>query len=74
MQTVPNPSLGTVQIEDDRTGLTIETLKRAFLDNLFYIQGKFPARQQPNDYYMGAGVYRARSPAATLAQFGWTVY
>lgn len=40
------------QYEDDRTGLSIETLKRAFADNLFYIQGKFPAIATPNDYYM----------------------
>jgi starch phosphorylase len=52
MQTAPNPAQGTVLIEDDRTGLSIETLKRAFLDNLFYIQGKFPAIATLNDYYM----------------------
>jgi len=42
----------TVQVEDDRTGLSIDTLKRAFLDNLFYIQGKFPQIATLNDYYM----------------------
>jgi glycogen phosphorylase len=54
MQTAPNPNSTqeTVRIEDDRTGLGIETLKRAFLDNLFYIQGKFPAIATLNDYYM----------------------
>lgn len=52
MQTVPNSAMGNVQIEDDRTGLETETLKRAFLDNLFYIQGKFPALATANDYYM----------------------
>ena len=41
-----------IQVEDDRTGLSSETLKRAFLDNLFYIQGKFPAIATKNDYYM----------------------
>jgi glycogen phosphorylase len=41
-----------IQIEDDRTGLSLETLKRAFLDNLFYIQGKFPRLASKNDYYM----------------------
>ena len=39
-------------IEDDRTGISIETLKRAFLDNLFYIQGKYPGLASKNDYYM----------------------
>jgi starch phosphorylase len=38
--------------EDDRTGLGVDTLKRAFLDNLFYVQGKFAATATRNDYYM----------------------
>jgi len=46
------PGCPTVRVEDDRTGLNIETLKRAFLDNLFYIQGKFPAIASKQDYYM----------------------
>jgi len=55
MQTLEDqipPGCPTVRIEDDRTGLSIETLKRAFLDNLFYIQGKFPGIATKNDYYM----------------------
>ncbi|MBM0741276.1 glycogen/starch/alpha-glucan phosphorylase [Phormidium sp. CLA17] len=53
MQTAPTPpECPTVRVEDDRTGLDIETLKRAFLDNLFYIQGKFPEIATQNDYYM----------------------
>jgi starch phosphorylase len=52
MQTLPNSAQSTVLVEDDRTGLNIETIKRAFLDNLFYIQGKFPAIATPHDYYM----------------------
>ncbi|MHC5895010.1 glycogen/starch/alpha-glucan phosphorylase [Nostoc sp.] len=47
-----SPILQNLQFEDDRTGLSIETLKRALADNLFYIQGKFPAAATPNDYYM----------------------
>src|ERR1700757_3268270 len=39
-------------IEDDRTGLNIETLKRALNDNLFYLQGKFPEIATKNDFYM----------------------
>lgn len=38
--------------EQARTGLDKEALKRAFLDNLFYVQGKFPAVATRNDYYM----------------------
>ncbi|MGK7910666.1 MAG: glycogen/starch/alpha-glucan phosphorylase [Synechococcus sp.] len=38
--------------EDDRTGLSVETLRRAIADNLYYIQGKSPEFATPNDYYM----------------------
>lgn len=41
-----------VQVEDDRTGMTVETLKRAFADNLYYIQGKNEVLATPYDYYM----------------------
>ena len=39
-------------VDDDRTALTKEALKNAFLDNLYYVQGKFPALATKNDYYM----------------------
>ncbi len=48
-RTTPTTS---VQVEDDRTGLSVETLRRAIADNLFYIQGKFPGIATTNDYYM----------------------
>jgi starch phosphorylase len=41
-----------IQIEDDRTGMSVETLKRAFADNLYYIQGKNEFLATPYDYYM----------------------
>ncbi|MBP0018987.1 MAG: glycogen/starch/alpha-glucan phosphorylase [Cyanobacteria bacterium SBLK] len=41
-----------IVVEDDRTGLSIETFRRAFADNLFYLQGKFPGTATKNDYYM----------------------
>ena len=41
-----------ILVEDDRTGTSLETLRRAVLDNLFYIQGKFPEIATRNDYYM----------------------
>lgn len=41
-----------IEIEDDRTGLSIPTLRRAIADNLFYVQGKFPSIATENDYYM----------------------
>jgi len=37
---------------DYRTALSKEALKNAFLDNLFYVQGKFPALATQTDYYM----------------------
>jgi glycogen phosphorylase len=43
----PNPA-----IEDDRTGLNVETLRRALADNLFYVQGKFREIATRNDLYM----------------------
>ena len=42
----------TVRVEDDRTGSDLDTLKRAFLDNLFYVQGKSPEIASMQDYYM----------------------
>jgi starch phosphorylase len=41
-----------LQLEEDRTALSKEALKNAFLDDLFYVQGKFPALATRNDYYM----------------------
>ncbi|MDD5322285.1 MAG: glycogen/starch/alpha-glucan phosphorylase [Methylococcales bacterium] len=34
------------------TGLSKEALKHAFFDNLFYVQGKFPALATQHDYYL----------------------
>ena len=48
METLEKPK---IKIEDDRTGTDIETFKRAFLDNLFYIQGKYPEVATKNDLY-----------------------
>jgi len=41
-----------IQLEDERTALSKDALKGAFLDDLFYMQGKFPALATTNDYYM----------------------
>src|SRR3977135_63273 len=38
--------------DDDRTALSKDALKNSFLDDLFYVQGKFPALATKNDYYM----------------------
>jgi len=37
---------------DDRTALDKEAIKNSFLDDLFYMQGKFAALATRNDYYM----------------------
>lgn len=51
MQTQENPQV-EIQVEDDRTGLSAETIKRAFADNLFYTVGRFPVAASQNDFYM----------------------
>jgi len=38
--------------EDDRTGESVATLTRAIADNMFYVQGKFPATATENDAYL----------------------
>ncbi|HIK36531.1 MAG TPA: glycogen phosphorylase, partial [Geminocystis sp. M7585_C2015_104] len=38
--------------EDERTGTSVATLKKAIANNLFYALGKFPATATDNDYYM----------------------
>jgi starch phosphorylase len=40
------------RVETDRTALNKNALQQAFLDNLFYIQGKFPTLATQNDYYL----------------------
>lgn len=42
----------SIAVEDDRTGTSVETLKRALADNLYYVQGKAEYFATPHDYYM----------------------
>lgn len=46
------PAYDHMYIESDRTGMTPETLKRSFTDNLYYIQGKDEYFATPYDYFM----------------------
>ncbi len=46
-----NPNNVQSQVEDDRTGMSLETLKRAFADHLFYLQGKYESIATQEDYY-----------------------
>ena len=71
------PTSATIPVEDDRTGLSKAALKRAFLDNLYYVQGKFPTLATQMDYYMALSyVVRDRmlqrwiSTAATYTSSG----
>ncbi len=41
-----------IRTEENRTGSTIDSLKRAFLENLYYVQGKPSSLATRNDYYM----------------------
>ena len=49
-----NPSVGnaSVEPENSRTGLTVEALRRAFLDHLYYSLGKYIGVANQNDLYM----------------------
>lgn len=41
-----------ISTEYDRTALTKEALKKGFLDNLYFLQGKFPSVATETDYYL----------------------
>jgi len=41
-----------IPVDTDRSGLRKDEMKRAFLDNLFYVQGKFPVLATRHDFYM----------------------
>ena len=44
-------AIGASDESNHHVGVSSESLKRAFLDNLFYRQGKFPALATKHDYY-----------------------
>jgi glycogen phosphorylase len=46
------PANCPILYEDDRTGMSAATLKRAFADNLFYLQATDEAAATLHDYYM----------------------
>ena len=50
---MPNkvPPQPVIVTEDDRTGTSVETLKRAILDNLYYIVAKLPRAATEIDYF-----------------------
>src|SRR5208337_1123039 len=65
------PTNSGVQVEDDRTGSSVETLKRAILDNLFYVLGRDAEHAGPIDYYM-AVAYSVRD--RILARYMYTIH
>ncbi|MCC7486167.1 MAG: glycogen/starch/alpha-glucan phosphorylase [Burkholderiales bacterium] len=48
---VPDRRAAPGSAEPVRTGLGVEAIKRDFIDNLFYIQARFPEVASDNDYY-----------------------
>jgi len=74
---VPKVAAAPMAPEDDRVAMNKDALKRAFLDKLYYMQGKFPALATGIDYYM-ALAYAVRdrmlqrwiSTAATYTSHG----
>ena len=72
-----NALLDTDRVADERVSLNKEAFKHAFLDNLFYVQGKTPALATKIDYYMALAytvrdrmLHRWISTAATYTQQG----
>jgi starch phosphorylase len=72
-----NALLETDRVADERVSLNKEAFKHAFLDNLFYVQGKTPALATKTDYYMALAytvrdrmLHRWISTAATYTQQG----
>jgi starch phosphorylase len=51
-QEINRPQSIEIQVEDDRTGLSLEALERAFADHLLYTQGKYESLADLHDYYM----------------------
>jgi glycogen phosphorylase len=78
MQTAPTKlAFESVTCDLSRTGMSVDDLKRSFLDNLFYVLGKFPALATENDYYLALAytirdrlVQRWINTAATYTKSG----
>ena len=59
---------GRSLVEDDRTGTSVETLKRAILDNLFYIAGRTRATADGGSLVHGGRLHGTRPAAGLLAE------
>ncbi|HEU4624056.1 MAG TPA: glycogen/starch/alpha-glucan phosphorylase [Steroidobacteraceae bacterium] len=72
-----NALIESERVAHERVSLNKEAFKHAFLDNLFYVQGKTPALATKTDYYMALAytvrdrmLHRWISTAATYTQQG----
>ncbi len=72
-----NPLKPDRRVEDERTALGKDAIKASILDDLFYVQGKFPALATENDYYMALAyairdrmLQRWISTAAVYTEYG----
>ena len=54
MNTATKPTKAADAREHTRVGLSKDALKRAYVDNLFYLQGRFLEVATPHDLYMAA--------------------
>lgn len=54
MKEINTPTVNPATQDHTRTSLSKEGLKRAFVDNLFYSQGRYPEVATPHDLYMSA--------------------
>ncbi|NNJ94529.1 MAG: glycogen/starch/alpha-glucan phosphorylase [Halobacteria archaeon] len=52
MNTKPEMLSSALAVDTIRTGMDKASIKRAFLDHLFFLQGKFPTIATFNDYYL----------------------
>ncbi|MEK9150068.1 MAG: glycogen phosphorylase, partial [Candidatus Desantisbacteria bacterium] len=46
------PTISQTNDEAVRTGLSVSAIKQAILDNLYYLQARFPKVASLNDYYL----------------------
>lgn len=44
----PNP----IPLEDDRTSVDVETLRRSLTEHLYFLQGRLPETASQNDFYL----------------------
>ncbi|MBC8210240.1 MAG: glycogen/starch/alpha-glucan phosphorylase [Gammaproteobacteria bacterium] len=54
MKDIKTPAVSPISDDHTRTSSTMEGLKRAFVDNLFYSQGRYPEVATAHDLYMSA--------------------